>query len=93
MSTLAEKQLATAKAFVDGYNEWTAEGLLRARSEDCIHAVLPISLNRPPRTNGDYKLYFGNLQPHMTDFHMKVVKIVNDPEQRMAVVHASGNKP
>ncbi|KAF2174248.1 hypothetical protein M409DRAFT_49108 [Zasmidium cellare ATCC 36951] len=90
-SSVAAKQLATAQKFVDGYNEWTAQGVVRARSDDCVHAVLPVSLNRPPRTNADYKLFFGNVEPHMSDFHMKVVKIVNDPEQKMAVVHATGN--
>lgn len=90
MSSVAAKQRATAERFINGYNEWTVEGLLGARSDDCVHAMLPVSLNRPPRTNADYKLFFGNLETHMSAFHMKIVKIVNDPEQKMAVVHATG---
>lgn len=69
--SLAEKQIATAKEFVNGYNEWTAEGLLRARSDDCVHAVLPVSMNRPPRTNAEYKLFFGNMEPLMKDFKVR----------------------
>lgn len=69
--SLAEKQIATAKEFVNGYNEWTAEGLLRARSDDCVHAVLPVSMNRPPRTNAEYKLFFGNLEPLMKEFKVR----------------------
>ncbi|EME42052.1 hypothetical protein DOTSEDRAFT_174856 [Dothistroma septosporum NZE10] len=89
--SLAEKQIETAKAFVEGYNEFTVEGLLRARSNDCVHAVLPVSLGRPPRTNNDYKMFFGNLQETLKNFKMTIHKIVNDVDQHMAVVHASGS--
>jgi len=41
---LAEAQNRTARAFIDGYNEWTVEGLLRARADSCVHEVLPAAL-------------------------------------------------
>ena len=70
--SLAEKQVETSKAFIEGYNEFTIEGLLRARSDDCIHAILPVSLGRPPRTNNDYKMFFGNLKDVLKDFKVHV---------------------
>lgn len=64
--SLAENQKRTAQAFINGYNEWTVEGLMRARSDDCIHAMLPASLNRPERTNKDYEQFFQPLSKLMS---------------------------
>lgn len=84
--SLAEKQIETAKAFIEGYNEFTVEGLLRARSDDCIHAMLPVSLARPPRTNNDYKMFFGNLQETLKDFRVQL-------NERAFACNATANIP
>jgi len=69
--TLAENQKRTAEDLLQGYRDWTIEGLLRARSDDCVHLMLPESLNRPPRTNEDYKEFFKPLSHMMSEFKVR----------------------
>ncbi|CAJ2502724.1 Uu.00g101180.m01.CDS01 [Anthostomella pinea] len=88
--SLAENQKRTAQAFVDGYNEWTIEALMRPRSDDCVHARLPASLNRPERNNEAYTTFFQPLSKTVKEMKMITQKIVNDTEQHMAVLHARG---
>ncbi|KAK3628735.1 hypothetical protein LTR56_018456 [Elasticomyces elasticus] len=88
--TLAETQKRTAEDFIRGYNEWTLEGLLRARSDDCVHVTLPASLGRPNRTNEDYREFFKPLSHMISELKMEILNFVNDSDQHKAVVHAKG---
>lgn len=38
------------------------KGILRARSADCVHAVLPASMSRPESSNEEYAEFFGRLK-------------------------------
>ena len=69
--SVAENQKRTAQTFVDGYNEWTVEGLLRPRTDNCVHSMLPASLGRPDRTNADYEPFFKRLRGFMKGFHVR----------------------
>lgn len=106
--SVAENQIRTAKDLFEGYNEYTADAVLRARADNCIHVILPTSLNRPSKNNEEYREFFGPLQGIMHRFQVRLVfllisagihshdgqttihKIVNDPENHTAAVHASG---
>lgn len=106
--SVAENQIRTAKALFEGYNEYTADAVLRVRADECIHVILPTTLNRPSKNNEEYREFFGPLQKIMHRFEVRLIyllssarthshnrqttihKIVNDPEQHMAAVHASG---
>ncbi|KAK5996388.1 Monooxygenase AgnL5-like protein [Cladobotryum mycophilum] len=90
MSTIAEKQLATAKALFDGYNEYTADAVLRVRAPECVHAIWPTSLNRPSKTNDEYREFFGPLQKLMKNYEVKIHKIINDAENHMLALYATG---
>lgn len=83
--SLAEAQKKTAQAFIDGYNEFTIEGLLRARSDDCVHAMLPASLGRPDRTNADYEKFFAQLKNMMGG--MKVRDLASQPMRPLKLTH------
>ncbi|EMC91463.1 hypothetical protein BAUCODRAFT_160969 [Baudoinia panamericana UAMH 10762] len=91
MTSLAETQKRTALAFLDGYNEFTVEGLLRVRTEDCVHVSLPASMGRPDRNNEEYAMFFHQLERVLKNFKMTTLKILNDPDQHMAVAHAKGD--
>ncbi|KAK4951263.1 hypothetical protein LTR10_010236 [Elasticomyces elasticus] len=62
--TLADTQKPTAEDFIKGYNEWTIDGPLRARSAEC----LPASLGRPDSMNEDYKHFFQSFSGMMSEF-------------------------
>lgn len=68
MSTVAENQVKTMYSLFEGYNEYTVEGVMRARADGCTHAILPTSLNRPTKTNDEYAEWFANLRGHMRSF-------------------------
>lgn len=67
----AEAQEKTAEAFIDGYNEFTVEGVLRVRADDCVHVMLPASLARPERTNAVYGKFFKGITTVMKDFKVR----------------------
>ncbi|KAJ5306863.1 hypothetical protein N7508_005878 [Penicillium antarcticum] len=90
MPSVAENQIRTAKDLFEGYNEYTADAVLRSRADNCVHYILPTSLNRPSKTNEEYREFFGPLQKVMHRFETTIHRIVNDPENHCAAVHASG---
>ena len=70
MPSVAENQVSTAKALFEGYNEYTADAVLRARADNCIHVILPTTLNRPSKNNKEYREFFGPLQSIMYKFEV-----------------------
>lgn len=69
--SVAENQKRTAQAFVAACNEYTAEGVLKLRHEDCRHALLPASMGIPERTNAEYLEMFDRLGDLLQGFHVR----------------------
>ena len=59
------------------------------RAPNCIHQVLPASLQRPPLNNEEYKAYFIPIMPAFRDFRLKVHDTVVDEAARKVMMHAS----
>ncbi|KAL7954612.1 hypothetical protein V8C34DRAFT_319734 [Trichoderma compactum] len=57
-----------AISFIDAFNEFTTESVVRYRSESCLHHLRPKSLNAPPRTNSEYSAWVANLKTVMSGF-------------------------
>ena len=74
MPSLAETQIETCEKFAAGYSEWTVEGLLRLRTNDCMHSVLPASVGRKPVTNEEYGNFFKALQPVVKNFRVRKLR-------------------
>ena len=69
--SLADKQKQTAIDFVDGYNEFNVEGFLARRSKDCIHKILPASLERPPLSNEEYIAIYIPIFPLLRNYKVR----------------------
>ena len=69
--SVADKQKKTAQAFLDGYNAMTSEAVLAPRADECIHNMLPASMNRAGKSNEEYRTFITKLGPMMKD--MKVI--------------------
>jgi ketosteroid isomerase-like protein len=64
-------QRASAKAFFDGYKAWNIDAILAYRTPDCLHQVLPASLNRTAQTNADVTAYFKRIENTFANFTVR----------------------
>ncbi|KAI9321100.1 hypothetical protein DFJ73DRAFT_877051 [Zopfochytrium polystomum] len=80
--------LQTALAAIAAYNAWNITDILAVRSPDCIHYVLPSSLNQPPRDNAAYAAYFSALMPLYKNFHVDVLDTAVDEQAKAVTVWA-----
>ncbi|GAD98459.1 hypothetical protein PTT_17281 [Paecilomyces variotii No. 5] len=90
MTTIAENQVRAMHELFKGYDEYTVEGVMRARAPECTHGILPKSLGRETKNNEEYSQFFAAIAPIMKTFKVTVHRIVNDPEHRELVCYASG---
>ncbi|KAI0837004.1 hypothetical protein F5Y06DRAFT_272797 [Hypoxylon sp. FL0890] len=85
-----EQLLKTANLFLEDFNEFTPESVLRHRSPTCLHRLLPATLKSPPQTNADYGNLIASLQPIMPAFKLRIVEgtePVVDEVSRKVVLH------
>ncbi|KAJ3496566.1 hypothetical protein NLG97_g2574 [Lecanicillium saksenae] len=90
MTTLREKQEATARALFDGYNQYEAEAVLAPRAPECIHSWWPTSMKRPSKTNDEFRQFFKPMEKTMKNYRCKIHKIINDPETHTLALYATG---
>lgn len=74
---------------IEGYNTWTPESIMSYRAPNCIHYILPSSLNRPLLDNEKYAAYFVPIMPAFKDFHVTVQDTIVDEAARKVVMRAS----
>lgn len=67
-STVLENMKRTAEAVLDGYRAWEIEAIMKPRTDDCVHQLLPKSLGRPGRDNKNYREYFATVANIFKDF-------------------------
>ncbi|KAI1078893.1 hypothetical protein F5B20DRAFT_546579 [Whalleya microplaca] len=65
--------LQTTHLFIEAFNEFTPESVVRHRSASCIHRLLPATLHAPPRSNAEYAALVGALGPVMDGFTLRFV--------------------
>ena len=81
--------LATAQMAIEGYNTWTPEAIMAYRAPDCIHQILPASLNRLPLNNEQYAAYFVPIMPAFRNFRLTAHSSMVDEAARKVVLHVS----
>ena len=65
-SLLAQQD--TARAVIEAYNAWNIDDIMAYRSPDCMHRVLPASMNRTGRSNAEYRAYLSAIMPLYSGF-------------------------
>ncbi|KAF3059433.1 putative dihydroxyacetone synthase protein [Daldinia childiae] len=82
--------LGTVKLFIEAFNEFTPESVVRYRSPTCMHRLVPATLNSPPQSNTEYAGLIAALTTVMPTFHLRIVdggEPVVDEVTRKVVLH------
>ncbi|KAL6831451.1 hypothetical protein J3E69DRAFT_354320 [Trichoderma sp. SZMC 28015] len=90
MSDLRSRMMELAISFLNAFNEFTTESVVRYRSENCMHRLLPKSLDAPPRTNSEYSAWVGNLKNVMSGFKLSFMdgyEPIIDDKSRHITLH------
>ncbi|KAI0122039.1 hypothetical protein F4814DRAFT_197194 [Daldinia grandis] len=85
-----EQLLETVRLFIEAFNEFTPESVVRYRSPTCTHRLVPATLNSPPQSNAEYANLISVLTTIMPTFHLRFVdggEPVVDEVARKAVLH------
>ena len=85
----ASTALETAHATIASYNEWKLDSIMAFRAPDCIHYILPASLDRKPLNNEEYAAYFADIMPTFRGFHVTVHDVVHDEAAHKVSMHAT----
>ncbi|OTA52270.1 hypothetical protein K449DRAFT_391481 [Hypoxylon sp. EC38] len=84
-----DQLLKTANLFLEAFNEFTPESVVRHRSPACLHRLLPDTLRSPPQTNADHASFIGALRPIMPVFKLQIVEgtepIVDDVSRKVVL--------
>ena len=81
--------LSTAHEAIQGYNTWTLASILSFRAPNCVHYILPSSLNRPPFNNEQLAAYLDPIMAAFQHFHVIVHDSIVDEPARKVVLYAS----
>jgi ketosteroid isomerase-like protein len=87
-SSLAAQQ-STAQTFINAYNTWDIEAIMKYRTPDCQQQVLPFSMGKPAKNNTEYRSYFESIMPLFSNFTVKVHNEFHNAEARTSYMHAS----
>lgn len=79
--SIADNQIRAMHALFEGYDEYTVEGVMRARAPECTHGILPKSLGRETKTNQEYSEFFKGLAPIMKKFKVNL-SWRRDPDEK-----------
>ncbi|KAI1397105.1 hypothetical protein F4819DRAFT_473174 [Hypoxylon fuscum] len=85
-----DQLLQTTKLFLEAFNEFTAESVVRYRSPSCIQHILPTTLKIPQQTNAEYASFVDTLKTFMPGFKIQLVdgeEPVVDDVARKVVLH------
>ncbi|KAL7621037.1 hypothetical protein AAE478_008349 [Parahypoxylon ruwenzoriense] len=83
-----EQLLQTTNLFLEAFNEFTPESVVRYRSPSCTHRIFPTILNSPTQTNADFANFVSALRPVMPALQFRLVgEPVVDEVARKVVLH------
>ncbi|KAK5175761.1 uncharacterized protein LTR77_000901 [Saxophila tyrrhenica] len=85
MRTAAE---ALVMSFNGDWSEKTLEAAMAARAPECMHAMLPKSLNLPPKSNDDWTAHFKHMVGKIGDATMTIHDVVVAPEEKRVVIYS-----
>ncbi|KAI1385517.1 uncharacterized protein F4822DRAFT_346057 [Hypoxylon trugodes] len=90
MSPLTREQLLKATdVFLEAFNEFTPESVVRHRSPSCLHRECPATLKTPPQTNTDWVNFVNLMRPIVRTFHIGLVEgeepLIDDVSRKVAM--------
>ncbi|KAF2209151.1 hypothetical protein CERZMDRAFT_87127 [Cercospora zeae-maydis SCOH1-5] len=88
MPASATIQAATLERFIQGWKEWTPEGMMEVMSAGYTQRTLPFSLGHPPRSKPEVEFMLPKLMEMVTNYKLDIKHIVHDATQGKAVVYA-----
>lgn len=68
MAAVIENMKHTTRAVLESYEKWEIEAIMAPRDDNCIHQILPMSLERPPRNNEEFRGYLTPIIPLFKGF-------------------------
>ncbi|KAI2463701.1 hypothetical protein F4781DRAFT_108250 [Annulohypoxylon bovei var. microspora] len=74
MAPSREQLLKTTNLFLEAFNEFTPDSVVRFRSSSCRQRLLPATLKSPPQNNAEYAKLVSALQPLIPSFRISVVE-------------------
>ncbi|KAI1474295.1 hypothetical protein F4774DRAFT_401250 [Daldinia eschscholtzii] len=89
-SPLREQLLQTTKLFIEAFNEFTPESVVRYRSPGCKHKIVPDTLKSAPQSNDEYAALIAAMGTVMPEFKLRFVdggEPVVDEVNRKVVLH------
>ncbi|GIZ46905.1 hypothetical protein CKM354_001001100 [Cercospora kikuchii] len=91
----AKIQAATLDKFIQGWKEWTPEGMMGAMGEGYTQRTLPFSLGHPPRSKPEVEFILPKLIDTVKNYKLDIKHIVHDAAQGKAVIYAvsAGDTP
>ena len=93
MASIRETLLETAKAYIEGFNSGTPEGVIAARTPDCTQTLRPGTLPPPltgSRTNEEYKTFIVQGAQILRNIKLRLAEgedIIVDDVARKIVMH------
>ncbi|KAK0658000.1 hypothetical protein B0T16DRAFT_317341 [Cercophora newfieldiana] len=88
MPKMMSARRQTVLAVLDAYNSWDIGKLTSLRAPECVHQVLPASLDRPPMSNSEYDTYFSTVMLMFRNFRVEVNDMIEDLGNEKVVVWA-----
>ncbi|KAI1469287.1 uncharacterized protein F4812DRAFT_324679 [Daldinia caldariorum] len=85
-----EQLLQTAKLFIEAFNEFTPESVIRYCSPTCRHRIAPDTLKSAPQSNAEYAELIATMNTVMPAIHLRIVdegEPIVDEVTRKAVLH------
>ncbi|KAK6429374.1 hypothetical protein LTR95_014478 [Oleoguttula sp. CCFEE 5521] len=79
----------TSNAFLAAFATWKTEPIMALRAPECVHDMLPASLNRPSKNNEQFRAYFNGVERAMHDVKMEMHDYFASVEDRRAWFHST----
>ncbi|KAI1459798.1 hypothetical protein F4805DRAFT_420303 [Annulohypoxylon moriforme] len=74
MAPSREQLLKITNLFLDSFNEFTPQSVVKYRSSNCRWRILPERLEQPPQNNTEYANMIGSLQDLTPSFRVYIVE-------------------
>ncbi|KAI1376829.1 hypothetical protein F4677DRAFT_418151 [Hypoxylon crocopeplum] len=85
-----DQLLQTAKSFLESFNDFTPESVVRYSSPTCTYRILPAILKSPPQTNAELVCFIKELKAIAPAFELRLIDgevPVIDVVTRKVVMH------
>eukprot|EP00918_Siedleckia_nematoides_P040272 GHVU01087397.1.p3 GENE.GHVU01087397.1~~GHVU01087397.1.p3 ORF type:complete len:149 (+),score=38.54 GHVU01087397.1:1060-1506(+) len=83
------KRREVAIEAINAFGAWDIERIMACGTEDCIHHIVPSSLNRPEQSNAEFRAYFSGIMPLFKNFTPTIKTIVEDDAANTVAIWCS----